>query len=115
MRKMTLTTSTKRKTGIYRNHDNNNKAITLHGDDVLTSPYIVAIARVPEVKDTQEWTSFDVDFEYRSEIDKQLLADHGYNLSVVFTSSIEGASFKGALGSTLIVDEVEVVCEETTE
>lgn len=100
---------------IYRNHDNNNKAITLHGDDVLTSPYIVAIARVPEVKDTQEWTSFDVDFEYRSEIDKQLLADHGHNLSVVFTSSIEGASFKGALGSTLIVDEVEVVCEETTE
>lgn len=100
---------------LYRNHDDSGKPFTLHGDDVLTSPYIVAVARVPEVGDTQEWTEFTVDFDYRSEIDRQLLAGRGYNLAVVFTSSIEGASFKGALGSTLHIDEVKIICAETYE
>lgn len=100
---------------LYRNHDDSGKAFTLHGDDVLTSRYIVAVAEVPDVSDTRDWTEFTVDFDYRSEIDRQLLAGRGYNLAVVFTSSIEGASFKGALGSTLHIDEVKIICAETYE
>lgn len=98
----------------YRNHDSNGKSVMLYGDDVLTNTNIVAIARLDEVKATDEWTSFDVNFEYSGEVDPDELANRGYNLAVVFSSSIDGASFCGAIGSTLIVDEVEVVCEETT-
>lgn len=100
---------------LYRNHDDNGDAFTLHGDDVLTSPYIVALARVDDVDDTDGWTEFSIDFDYRSDIDPQLLAGRGYNLAVVFTSSIDGATFKGALGSTLYVDEVKIICAENIE
>ena len=34
--------------------------------------------------------------------------NYEYNLAVVFTSSIQGAAFQGAVGSVLYVDEVEV-------
>lgn len=100
---------------LYRNHDDNGDAFVLHGDDVKTSPQIVAIAQVPEVTDTEDWTEFTVDFKYSEEIDRNLLANRGYNLAVVFTSSIEGASFRGAIGSTLYIDEVKVICAEKTE
>lgn len=99
---------------LYRNHDENGNSIMLHGDDVLSSPYIVAVARVPELSVTDEWTQFDVKFDYKAEIDSKTLAERGYNLSVVFTSSIEGATFEGAIGSTLYVDEVKVICSNTT-
>ena len=100
---------------LYRNHDANGNAFLLHGNDVKTSPQIVAIAQVPEVTDTEGWTEFTVDFKYSEEIDRNLLANRGYNLAVVFTSSIEGASFRGAIGSTLYIDEVKVICAEKNE
>lgn len=96
----------------YRNTDANGKAFVLHGDDVKTSPQIVAIAQVPQVTDAEDWTEFNVDFEYRQEIDPELLANRGYNLAIVCTSSNKGASFCGALGSTLYIDEVKVISEE---
>lgn len=100
---------------LYRNHDAAGDAFTLHGDDVKTSPQIVAIAQVPEINDTEEWTEFRVDFDYREPIDRELLERRGYNIAVVCTSSIEGATFKGALGSTLHVDEIKVICAPKTE
>lgn len=100
---------------LYRNQDADGNAFTLHGDDVKTSPQVVAIAQVPEVTDTDGWTEFNVNFEYSSDIDRELLAARGYNLAVVFTSSTEGARFRGAIGSTLYVDEVKVICAETNE
>lgn len=95
----------------YRNVDAEGNAFVLHGDDVLTSPNIVALARVPEPGPCTEWTYFDLPFEYRQEVDPILLSNAGYNLGVVFTSSVEGASFRGAVGSTLLVDEVQVTTE----
>lgn len=100
---------------LYRNHDANGDAFVLHGDDVKTSSQIIAIAQVPDVTDTDDWTQFTVNFEYSGSIDRNLLANGGYNLAVVFTSSIEGASFRGAIGSTLYIDEVKVICAEQTE
>lgn len=97
---------------LYLNHDDQGTAFTLHGDDVLTSPYVVAAAVVTDVSDTDGWTEFGVDFEYRRDIDPALLASRGYNLAVVSTSSIEGASFRGAIGSTLHVDEFKIICAE---
>ena len=42
-------------------------------------------------------------------IDYNKLKAGGYNLAIVFTSSIEGDLFKGAVGSTLYIDEVELI------
>lgn len=98
---------------LYINTDENGQSFTLQGDNVLTHPNIVALARVTDrVHDFDNWTHFYIPFEYRKEIDNELLKKQNYNLTVVFTSSIEGASFCGAVGSTLLVDEVKVICEE---
>lgn len=100
---------------LYRNHDASGNAFTLHGNDVKTSPQVVAIAQVPDVTDTDDWTEFSVNFDYSTPIDRTLLAGRGYSLAVVFTSSTEGARFRGAIGSTLYIDEVKVICAETNE
>ena len=98
---------------LYKNTDEHGQPVTLKGDDVLTHPNIVALARIQNpVHDFNTWTRFDIPFEYSGNVDEKLLKAYGYNLAVVFTSSIEGASFCGAIGSTLLVDEVKVVCEE---
>ena len=45
------------------------------------------------------------------EIDSLKLRNGVYRLGVVFSSSIHGDLFEGAIGSTLMIDEVEVSCE----
>lgn len=101
---------------LYKNTDENGQPVTLYGDDVLTHENIVAIARVPEFKvtgvaDTCAWEHFDLPLEYRQNLDVTRLRNFGYNLTVVFTSSIEGATFCGAVGSTLLVDESTIIYE----
>lgn len=100
---------------LYRNHDAAGNEVMLHGDDVLTSPSIVAIARVADVKTTDEWTPFDVNFVYNEAIDPNLLSDYGYNIAVVFSSSVKGAYFEGAIGSTLCIDKVSLECNDEKE
>jgi hypothetical protein len=41
-----------------------------------------------------------------------IVTAQGFNLALVFSSSIRGAQFEGAIGSTLYVDEVEVSYEK---
>lgn len=100
---------------LYRNHDKDGNAVVLFGDDVLSSPQIVAIARIPKTETTSEWTAFDLPFNYTEEIDKQLLMNRGYSLTVVFSSSIDGADFNGAIGSELLIDKVRLYIEQEEE
>lgn len=95
---------------LYRNHDSQGNAVVLDGNDVLTSPQIVAIAKVPKVDATTGWTAFEVAFDYSEGINSELLASRGYNLAVVFSSSVKGDQFQGAVGSELCVDKVRVIC-----
>lgn len=95
----------------YRNHDGNGNAVTLNGADIQSSPLIVAKAIMSEVPPTTEWTPFSVDFTYLSEIDLDLLENRGYSLAIVFSSSADGAYFQGAIGSTLDIDKVRLICE----
>ncbi len=95
---------------LYRNHDSQGNAVVLDGNDVLTSPQIVAIAKVPKVEATTGWTAFEVAFDYSEGINSELLASRGYNLAVVFSSSAKGDQFQGAIGSELCVDKVRVIC-----
>lgn len=97
----------------YRNHSEAGEPIVLFGDNVMTSPDIVALARLREVKVTDQWTPFSLDFNYEGvEIDPDIMAKRGYSLTVVFSSSADGAFYEGAPGSVLDIDEVKIISEK---
>ena len=96
---------------MYRNQDAEGNQVLLYGDDVLTSPAIVGLARITGVVETDEWTAFEMTLNYTEEIDNDLLENNGYSMTISFASSIEGASFEGAPGSIFCVDNVSIECE----
>ena len=100
---------------LYDNHDEKGNAIVLYGDNVQTSPQVVALAILPNIDDTPDWTHFELDFEYKKDIDPEKLANMGYSLAIVSSSSVEGASFMGAVGSTLWIDQYRITCEKGDE
>lgn len=83
----------------------------LDGTNALTSPNLISIARISDAKETDEWTHFYIPFiaQPGKVIDKAKLEKGGYQLAVIFSSSIKGDTFEGAVGSTLYIDEVEVI------
>ena len=94
----------------YRNHDAAGNEVVLYGDNVLSSDLIVAVAEMDYVAPTDQWTPWDIKFVYRQEVDEQLLANRGYSLAIVFSSSSAGGEFIGAIGSRLCVDKVRLIC-----
>lgn len=94
----------------YRNHDAAGNEIVLYGDNILSSSQLVAVANLGYVEPTSQWKPWSVKFEYREEVDEELLANRGYSLSIVFSSSADGGDFVGAIGSRLCVDQVRLIC-----
>ncbi|WP_300504650.1 PCMD domain-containing protein [uncultured Duncaniella sp.] len=88
----------------------------LNGANVLSddNPNIIAVARISEEmrKGASDWTYFHVPFVFRegATIDADKFEDGRYSIAVVMTSSIDGDYFSGAIGSTLFVDELEIIC-----
>lgn len=76
---------------------------------------VISVAQIPEDEavPTEEWDQFDIPFEYRpgKSVDPDKLREGQYNLTIVFASSERGAYFEGAPGSTLCIDEVDLICE----
>ncbi len=97
-------------------YEANENSFMLDGSNSLTSENIVAKAQISEedAVETDEWTAFELPFEPMNgkEINKSKLQNVKYKLSIVLSSSVEGAYFKGAVGSTLYVDELELISEE---
>ena len=105
---------------LYENIDEKGNAVLLYGDNVQTSKQIVALALVGETHDdngkiaignTPEWHHFSVDFEYKKTIDPIKLKNGGYSLTIVSSSSSDGANFLGAVGSTLWIDSFKLICK----
>lgn len=96
---------------MYRAVDAQGNRVQPDGDDVLTNPNIVGIGRITGVVETNDWTRFEIPIEYSEDIDQELLIANGYNMTVCFSSSIEGAYFEGAPESTFYVDKVTLECE----
>ena len=96
----------------YDNHDAEGKPFVLHGDDVLSSDQIISIANLGKIDETPEWTAFNINFTIQpgKAIDPVKLANRGYNLAIVSSSSIDGAIFEGAIGSTLWIDNYSIKC-----
>lgn len=88
---------------------------TLDGTNTFTHPNLISIARISNAKETKEWVRFSLPFVYLpgKSVDKAKLAAGKYNLAIVFASSLEGAKFNGAFGSTLQIDEVKLLYNET--
>lgn len=98
-------------------YETDDKVDFLDGSTSLTSPNIVALARKAEGTywpETNTWTRFELDFELKNgkTIDPQKLKKGIYKLAVVFSSSVDGAKFDGAVGSTLYIDEVKLTATE---
>ena len=79
-------------------------------------PNMVALALIDNPHETKgnQWEEFDIVFDYDrygKTIDPEKLKDGKYNLSIVFAASVNGATFSGAPGSTLMVDEMELIYE----
>lgn len=100
---------------LYRNHDADGNSIVLYGDDVQTSPNLVAMARLDINETVTEWTYFEIAFEYYEEVDFDLLEQRGYSLGIVCSSSSDGNLYMGAVGSTLMVDKFRIKCEKREE
>ena len=94
---------------LYEAKDAAGKDVTLTGVDINTSEYRVAEARLKDGTDKDEWTTFELAFEYLPE--KSYDSTKEYKLAIICSSSKEGDKFKGAANSTLIVDELEVIGE----
>lgn len=85
------------------------------GDSLLTSSKIVAVAipdATEEISETNKMTKFSYNFTYRDEIDYN---KYDYKLGIILASSERGDYYEGALGSMLIIDNIQVVCEKYKE
>ncbi|KAA5471998.1 PCMD domain-containing protein [Bacteroides caccae] len=83
----------------------------LDGSTSLDSPNIVALARnIKELPETDIWKQFNFKFEPQNgkSIDPDKLGKGIYKLAIVFSSSVDGAKFEGAVGSTLYIDKVTI-------
>lgn len=95
---------------LYDNHDSQGNSVVLYGDDVQTSSQVIGLAILPDIHETKEWTHFSIPFEYHKNIDSYKLKSGGYSLTVVASSSSNGAKFLGAVGSTLWIDKMAITC-----
>ncbi len=84
----------------------------LDGYTIKDSPNIVAKAELTGGDTPGEgYVEFDLPFEYLTEPDAAGLRDGAYNLAVMFSSSCDGDVYDGAPGSTLLIDDIEIICE----
>jgi len=94
---------------LYRAKDDSGEEITLTAKDELDkSPYVLAYARWPDCSETEgDWFHpFVLNLDtYKSEPDFE---KYSYKLIITFAASRGGATYKGKIGSKLIVDEVEI-------
>ena len=84
--------------------------VTLDGSNVLSSDRIVLVAELQNPGEPQEWTAFEIPYTAVNgkAFDQEKLEKGEYAITVVASSSKEGAFFEGAVGSTLYVDELKI-------
>ena len=81
----------------------------MNGHDINTSDRRVAVAVLSDGSAKADWTKFELPFEMLE--GKTYDAGKKYQLAVVCSSSKLGDVFKGAGGSTLMLDELEIIGE----
>lgn len=88
-------------------------------EDNYSHPNIVSVALLDEAErvEADQWTEVYIPFVMKSgkTIDRQKLENGGYNVTIVASSSKDGNYFYGAPGSTLYIDELELICMDDEE
>ena len=87
--------------------DNDKDVLT--GHDINSSTKRVAVAAITDGSAKAEYTHFELPFTWLS--GKTYDATAKYKIAIVCSSSKEGDAFKGAGGSTLILDDLEILGE----
>ena len=74
------------------------------------SPNIVLKAELTDRKETDEWTKFTIPFEPMNgkTFDLNKMIQGKYSIAIIASSSKDGATFQGAVGSTLYLDEFHI-------
>lgn len=106
---------------VYRNTDEQGNPVQLDGnilsEDIKSNPHkdkIVGMGRIKSediVINGNKWESFSIPIVYTKDISEEEVFDYKFNTAIVFSSSIRGAEFIGAPGSTLWIDNVKLECE----
>lgn len=101
----------------YENKDENGESVMLDGTlPVLNyeNSNLVALAQFNDTQVYNSWQSFEISFDYdrfQKTVDTDRLNAGEYNISIVISSSKDGATFEGAPGSTLWIDELNIIYE----
>lgn len=90
----------------YETTEDHDKDERLDGTNIYTSDKIV-VMDVLESGATDGYVSFELNLEYKQEFDATKL----YRFAIICSSSKNGTTFSGAPGSTLYVDDIEVIAE----
>ncbi len=87
--------------------------VPLDGSNVLSSERVVMVAQLENPGEPDDWQSFDIPYKLRDgkTFDLERLANNGYAITVVASSSKGGDYFEGAVGSTLYIDEFTIAWE----
>lgn len=98
---------------VYKNHDADGNPIVIYGDDVDSSPQIVARADVKDWQfNTTEWVPFSLEFTWFEDFSEEIMKQKGYNFTIVSSSSQGGATYTGALGSVLLIDKYRLYLDK---
>lgn len=83
----------------------------LNGENILSSERIVMIAQLEQPGEPSEWTPFEAEYKpvNGKSFDRQKLENGEYAITVVASSSKDGAKFNGAVNSTLYIDEIKII------
>lgn len=88
------------------------KDIPLDGETILTSERVVARAEwkpgIAEHEVANGFREFSIPFVYNQTLDYD---KYTYQITIVCSSSKDGNLWEGAIGSSLLVDDLEIVCE----
>lgn len=90
----------------------------LNGTNVMSAENIISIARLNPAEivyssdiETEEYRQLSIPFVNKKVLNLEKLRNGDYFLTIVFSSSENGDLFEGAVGSTLCIDEVQLICK----
>ena len=75
---------------------------------------LVSVALMKDARESDEWVTFEIPFEAAvngSQLDREKLGQGLYKIGIVISSSVDGDTFQGAVGSTLDIADLKLVNE----
>lgn len=94
---------------LYEAEDAEGNEVILDGTNINTSDLVILRAELEDGTAKDDWTHFELDFKPMN--NKEFDANKAYKLVFVCSSSKEGDLYRGAGGSTLTVDDLEIIVE----